>query len=71
MFINNEIDELVQKKYDEAVATAADSIFLEDNTLGNLTLFLKEKPTHVLLTYTFDGKEVYVGGNQDVTKASS
>lgn len=71
MFINNEIEELVQEKYEEAIADGKDSIFLEDSTLGKLTLFVKDKPTHVLLTFIIDEKEVYVGGNTDDTKASS
>ncbi|MEI6022354.1 MAG: hypothetical protein WCQ32_00735 [bacterium] len=70
MYINTEFEDLVVRKYDEAVSQSLDSILLEDNTLGELTLFIKEKPDSVLLTFEVRGVTVYVGAN-DTKKASS
>ena len=70
MYINTELEDLVERKYNAAVSQSLDSIILEDNTLGELTLFLKKKPDSTLLTFEFGDVTVYVGAN-DAKKASS
>ncbi len=63
MLINPEYTEKVEKRYEELVKENLTEGFLDEELLGKLKIFINNKPSMTLNTYTIGNDTVYVGSN--------
>lgn len=64
MHLDQQFEELVQKKYDEAKNSNVRSIILDQEILGGLTLFINDKPAFSIAQFIAGDDTLYVGATE-------
>lgn len=67
MHIDQQFEELIQKKYEEAKEANAKSILLSEEFIGGITLFINEKPAIPMITFTAGDDVLYVGASEIIS----
>ncbi|MEJ0002338.1 MAG: hypothetical protein WDN09_04200 [bacterium] len=63
MLINEGLEELAQKRYEEAKKAGVTSIVLNEEQTGGLMLYINQKPKVPLLSFEVGTDKLYVGAD--------
>jgi hypothetical protein len=65
MLVSEVFENLVQVKYEEAKKNGVSSIFLDENRLGGLMLYINKKPAFLLTSFEAGADKIYVGAESE------